>query len=216
MDQNHIIIKANQVNFQNFIFYPDIEIMKNEIVFLSGRSGAGKSTFLKILNKTVSLTSGEVLYFGENIEQMHSLKLRKKILLVSQKAFLFPGTVEDNIRLFYEFREEPMIDRIKMQEFWDICCVPFDSAKESAYLSGGEKQRVFLAIMLSFQPKVLLLDEPTSALDRETAHQVMEQIREYCRKSGITVIAVSHDKDMTERFADREIYLDERRQENHK
>lgn len=75
-------------------------------------------------------------------------------------------------------------------------------------MSGGEKQRLYLAIFLSFRPEVLMLDEPTSALDETTARRVMGNILDYCRKEKITVIAVSHDKALTEKFAENILALE--------
>ena len=69
-------------------------------------------------------------------------------------------------------------------------------------MSGGERQRVYIGIFLSFNPKVLMLDEPTSALDDENSEIVIKNVLDYCKDQGITVIVVSHDKQLTDKFAE--------------
>lgn len=81
------------LRFQNIIQYPKICIHKNSFVFLTGRSGCGKSTYLKILNRTILPTGGDVLYCGQNINSYPVLEYRKRVLLVPQEVFLMEGTV---------------------------------------------------------------------------------------------------------------------------
>ncbi len=90
----------------------------------------------------------------------------------------------------------------EMKYFLDICCVPFSLDSDCTTMSGGEKQRVYIAIFLSFKPKILMLDEPTSALDKENSANVMKNVLSYCTEHGITVVVVSHDSNITEIFAD--------------
>jgi putative ABC transport system ATP-binding protein len=94
-----------------------------------------------------------------------------------------------------------------MQACLDACRVPFPLDTPCDTLSGGEKQRVFLAIALSFRPAVFLLDEPTSALDGTTAEALMANLTEYCRNSGVAALVVSHDRHLTEKFAERTVDL---------
>lgn len=96
-----------------------------------------------------------------------------------------------------------------MTYYLDLCSVPFSLDSDCTNMSGGERQRVYIAIFLSFKPKVLMLDEPTSALDKETGIKVIDNILTYCKKNEITVVAVSHDGDIIDKFADHIIAIGE-------
>ena len=75
-------------------------------------------------------------------------------------------------------------------------------------MSGGERQRIYIAICLSFHPKVLMLDEPTSALDEATAVSLLQNLKQYCNEHGITLIAITHDKTLAKSYGDEYISLD--------
>lgn len=96
-----------------------------------------------------------------------------------------------------------------MLKFLALCQVPFTPDDLCDNMSGGEKQRVFLAICLSFLPKVLMLDEPTSALDARTADALMGAVKAHCHTQGVTLLVVSHDPTLAQRYADAQIYLGE-------
>jgi putative ABC transport system ATP-binding protein len=97
----------------------------------------------------------------------------------------------------------------EMKYFLNLCSVPFSLNSNCTIMSGGERQRVYIAIFLSFKPKVLMLDEPTSALDKQTGIEVMDNILDYCKKNEITVVAVSHDVNLTDKFAENVITIGE-------
>ncbi|MCL2847164.1 MAG: ABC transporter ATP-binding protein [Firmicutes bacterium] len=191
-----------KVNFIDLISYPDLTIEKRKASFIIGESGTGKSTLLKLLNGTVSATSGEIFYNGENIENLDPVELRREVLLAGQNAYLFDRTIEENFDTFYKYRDLLPLENEKKTQYLKTLCVPFELDAQCSILSGGEKQRVFIAICLSFNPKVLLLDEPTSALDDATAHNVIKSVKEYCKKNDITLIIVSHSKEIIETHAD--------------
>lgn len=202
------IIECKKLNFQNRIHYPPIEIERDRITFICGESGCGKSTLLKLFNATVSPSEGEIVYDGRPLDSMDSVALRKEVLLVSQNVFLFDGTVEENFRQYYAYRELPPLSPEQMRKYLSICCADFDLSANCVTMSGGERQRVFIAICLSLKPKVLMLDEPTSALDEATAGQFFSNLRDFCGENAITLLVVSHDKSLAARFADTVIPLE--------
>ena len=204
----NILFKANRLCFFETICFANIAIPAGRTTFVTGPSGTGKSTLLRLFNGVLSPTHGEIFYNGKNLKELDTIDLRQRVLLVSQAVFLFEGTIRDNFMAFYEHRELPAPSDDVIAEFLTVCCLPFAPDASCNNMSGGEKQRLYLAIFLSFRPEVLMLDEPTSALDETTARRVMGNILDYCRKEKITVIAVSHDKALTEKFAENILALE--------
>lgn len=196
----------NTSNLQiNNIQYDDLSLLEDEVTFLSGPSGCGKSTLLKLFNGTLSPGWGTVYYDGKDISAMDSISLRKEVSLVTQEVFLFNTTIEGNFKEFYAYRELSPPGRETMMEYLALCCLdlPLDALCTS--MSGGERQRVYLAIFLSLRPKVLMLDEPTSALDQKNSLAMLESILHHCKENHITLIIVSHDLSLAEKYADRKI-----------
>lgn len=201
-----ILEVVNEMIFHD-IYYRDIFILKNKVNFIIGSSGAGKTTLLKLFNATYTPDSGKILYLGKDIEEIDTISLRKEIVLASQALYLFDASIKDNFRQFYEYRGEPVPSDNTIEKFLEICCVPFTLDHDCTRMSGGEKQRVYMAILLSFCPKVLLLDEPTSALDKDNSQMVMKNITHFCKENEITLVVVSHDGKITEVFAENIINL---------
>ena len=201
------LFTLEKVNFENIINYSDIQILEGGVTFICGDSGTGKSTLLKLLNGVLDPTEGEVIYEGKGLSLYDSMALRRDILLVSQSAYLFNGTIRDNFATFYEYRELACISDEEMKRYLKICSIDLPLETMSYNLSGGEKQRVFIAICLSFEPKVLMLDEPTSALDERNAFCLMENIKSYCAQQGKTLLVISHDLKIVDYFADYRIQL---------
>lgn len=207
-----IILSAKNLSFRNIIKYPDIDIKRGRTVFICGESGCGKSTLLRLLNGTLSADSGEIKYNGETIDSLDTVTLRKEVLLVSQTVFLFDETIKSNFIKFYQYRDllPPPDEQIK--KYLNLCCTQLQLDERCDTMSGGERQRVFIAICLSFLPKVLMLDEPTSALDEKTGRNLLHNIKQFCKENEITLIVVSHDKSLVDAFADEKIML--KRNEN--
>jgi putative ABC transport system ATP-binding protein len=201
------LFSLQNVNFKNIIYYTDIEIPKNCVTFICGESGCGKSTLLKLLNGVISADSGEILYADKPIEKYDPIALRREVLLCGQSPFLFDGNIKENFEEYYKYRDLPRVSLEKAHTFLKICAADFPLEAPCITMSGGEKQRVFTAICLSFHPNVLLLDEPTSALDDVTANIMMTNIKVFCQKENITLIVVSHNKALAESYADYTILL---------
>ena len=198
------------LRFENVKFikeYDDFSIDKNEVVFVVGKSGSGKSTLLKLINNTLQLKSGRIFYKDKNILNIKPVELRRNIIMTSQENFLFDMTIRENFHEFYKLRDLEELTDEEIAKFLKITNFDVDVNLDVEKLSGGEKQRVFLAIALSLNPEVLLLDEPTSALDEKTSFSMMKNIVEYCKNNDITLIIVTHQKNLVEEFADKIIDL---------
>ena len=200
------------LRFENVKFikeYDDFSIDKNEVVFVVGKSGSGKSTLLKLINNTLQLKSGRIFYKDENILNIKPVELRRNIIMTSQENFLFDMTIRENFHKFYKLRDLEELTDEEITKFLKITNFDVDLNLNVEKLSGGEKQRVFLAIALSLDPEVLLLDEPTSALDNKTAFDMMKNIVNYCKHNDITLVVVTHARQLVDEFADKIIDLGE-------
>ncbi|MFX0116349.1 MAG: ATP-binding cassette domain-containing protein [Candidatus Hodarchaeota archaeon] len=183
-----------------------IKIDRKGITGIIGPSGAGKSTFLRLLNRLISPSQGKLLLEGSDYTIIPIRQLRKKIGLVQQRPFLFPGSVRDNIEYGpkiwgLEYSEEELIVILAKvalpSEFLDR---PIEG------LSGGEQQRVSLARSLANQPQVLLLDEPTSGLD-VASEEIFEQTVQELSQEGIKIIIVTHSLEQTKRLTDQLLFV---------
>ena len=129
--------------------------------------------------------------------------------MTSQENFLFDMTIRENFHEFYKLRDLEELTDEEITKFLKITNFDVDLNLNVEKLSGGEKQRVFLAIALSLDPEVLLLDEPTSALDNKTAFDMMKNIVNYCKHNDITLVVVTHARQLVDEFADKIIDLGE-------
>lgn len=197
------IIKSTEgLSFSDILVYPKIDIKKNTFTFIRGKSGSGKSTYLKLLNRTLLPSQGEIFYEDKNIKDYPVLDYRKEVLLVPQEVFLTEGTIYDNFKFYFEARDEEVISEDEMDTFLKLACLDKDITSNVLNLSGGERQRVFLAIFLSLKPKVVLLDEPTSALDISTSNELMKSLKNYFKENDITSVCVSHNDEIVDKYSE--------------
>ncbi|MCL2036988.1 MAG: energy-coupling factor ABC transporter ATP-binding protein [Oscillospiraceae bacterium] len=209
------LFTLENVDFKNIITYPRIEIQQNALTFICGESGSGKSTLLKLLNGVISPSDGIITYSGKNLDEYTPVMLRREVLLCGQSAFLFEGSIWDNFNKYRDYRELPPLSPEEARKYLKICAADFSLESPCDTMSGGERQRVFIAICLSFCPKVLLLDEPTSALDDTTANTLMSNVKEFCKRENITLIVISHSKTLAATYADYIITLSHHGSERH-
>lgn len=200
-------ISVKNVVFQSIIKFPNIEISKGKTTFIHGPSGCGKSTLLRLINGTISPEKGAIFYNKKNIMDIDTIELRREILLIDQSVYLFAGSIEENFTKYYEYREDAVPSQNEMKKFLEICSADFPLNARCETMSGGERQRVYIAIFLSFMPKVVMLDEPTSALDNTTSERMMDNIRRFTAENDMTTIVVSHYLPLAEKYADAIITL---------
>lgn len=202
------ILRTSEINFKGILSYPKIEIEENQVTFICGESGAGKSTLLKLFNGTLFADSGTVFYDETNIEELDTIRLRQEVMLVNQKVYLFKGSILENFKIFYGYRNKKAPNKAEIKKYLALCCADFSLEQPCESMSGGEKQRVYIAICLSMNPRVLMLDEPTSALDEKTSKRMLEKIKTFCHPHNMTLIVISHDPSLSEQYADRRVLIE--------
>ena len=171
---------------------------KGEFVVVAGASGAGKSTILNILGGMDSPSSGKIIVDGKYIDNYSNKELityrRYDIGFVFQFYNLVQNlTAKENVELATQICKEPLdIDEV-------MEAVGLADRKDNfpAQLSGGEQQRVAIAIALAKNPKLLLCDEPTGALDYNTGKAILKLLQDTCRKMKMTVIIITHNLALT-------------------
>ena len=178
-----------------------------ETLAIFGPSGSGKSSLLRLLNRLDEPTEGTVYLNEVDYRQILPPELRRRVGMVTQRAFLFPGTVADNLRFGPKQRGQQLSDPKIDQLLISVHLAGFAS-RDVANLSGGEAQRVSFARTLANDPEVFLLDEPTSALDEEAKREVEAVIQRIAREQGIPCILVTHDAAQAVRLAERALVLE--------
>lgn len=189
-----------------------IRIEKGEFVFVVGKSGSGKSTFIKLLLKELDPSSGRLYVGGRQVTELKRKQIsmyRRKIGVVFQDFRLLKNkTVYENVAF-----AQQIIGMTKRQIAGNVPIMLEMvglTGKENAYpneLSGGEQQRVAIARALINQPAILLADEPTGNLDPQTAWDIMMLLQEV-NKAGTTVVVVTHNNDIVDVMQKRVITLD--------
>lgn len=203
---SQLLFESKSLEFQH-IHYPDFRIYETEMTFLTGPSGSGKTTLFKLLNGTLTPTSGTLLFRSSPLSEIPTSDLRKEILLVGQSAFLFDGTIFQNYAEYYRYLGCSTPSRDSILRYLEVCCAPFLPEQDCLNLSGGERHRVFASIYLSLHPRVLLLDEPTGALDHDNSLCFIKSLRSYCSENGITPILISHDSGLLETFGSQVLFI---------
>ncbi len=173
-----------------------LEIARGETLVLLGRSGSGKTTTLKLINRLLSPTEGEILVNGRSLAQWDVIRLRRMIGYVIQEVGLFPHfTIERNIGLVPKIENWPA-PRIRERVRELLNLVGLDAQIASRYpheLSGGQRQRVGVARALAADPPILLMDEPFGALDPLTRDELQREFLQLQERLHKTIVFVTHD-----------------------
>jgi len=196
-----------------------IKIEKGEFTLITGPSGCGKTTLCRCFNGLIphfyqGELKGEVVVAGLKVAEKQIYELAKHVGLVFQNPEnqLFALSVEKDVAFGLENLGVPR-EKLRARVDWALRLTGIQDLRERApyELSGGQQQRVAIASVLAMQPEIIVLDEPTSFLDPLGAKKIFEDIYKLNKKLGITVVLVEHRLDLTARYADHIIIMDEGR-----
>ncbi len=189
-----------------------LEIADGQVIALLGRSGSGKTTMLKTVNRLRAFTSGDVLVDGRSVNTWDVIKLRRRIGYVIQETGLFPHlTVEENVCVVPQLERWPAERmRARFQEVMDLVGLSADdfARRYPRELSGGQRQRVGVARALAADPAILLMDEPFGALDPITRADLQRAFLNTARRVAKTIVLVTHDLREALLLASRIVLLD--------
>jgi putative ABC transport system ATP-binding protein len=190
-----------------------VQVESGQFMAILGTSGSGKSTLLNLFGGLDRPTSGEIRYDGRSLAPFTAREMSRYRLecvgMIFQSFNLIPTmTARENVALALAFAGEPRVSRnVKAAGLLERVGLGHRLDHLPAELSGGEQQRVSIARAVANQPRVLLADEPTGNLDSRRALEILELLNEMRRRDGRTIILVTHDQQLAERYADRIVRL---------
>lgn len=196
----------------------NLDIKENEIICIMGSSGSGKSTLLSCLNgfliENGGSYTGDVFFRGENIKNIKSIELKRKISTLFQDSKPFDFSIEKNITYAMEFYEGKVKNKKEKVKTLLASVNLYDEVKDnlslsSSKLSGGQRQRLCIARMLTTCPEVLIFDEPCSSLDEKNSIIIESLIKELSKK--YTIIISTHNEKQANRLADRIIRIENKK-----
>ena len=185
----------------------NFSVERAEVLGIIGPSGAGKSTLLRLINRLDEPTNGSVLFRGQDYRSLDTATLRRSIGMVMQRAYLFPGTVAQNVA-FGALQQGRTVSGSEIDELLSEVGLAGYVNRDARTLSGGEAQRVAITRALANDPEVLLLDEPTSALDEASRDSVQRLLESLIRERHLTCIWVTHSLEQARTMADRILVLE--------
>lgn len=215
MDGHPIVVTALRKSFsgRTVLNGINLQVATGETVALLGRSGTGKSVFLKLLIGLQAPDSGFIRICGREITTLDLNKLnevRKRVGFLFQQAALYDSlTVEENVAFPLErHRKSSAVERgARVKELLASVGMQHDLEKMPSQISGGMQKRVGLARALALDPEILLFDEPTAGLDPITASEIALLIRTLKENRKLTAIVVTHDIHSARIFADRLVLM---------
>src|SRR5215472_15892705 len=202
----HYVIGESVIRAVNDV---SLTVPTGEFLALLGSSGSGKSTLLNLIAGLDRPSSGSVIAEGQDLSKMSALELPRYRLqtvgMVYQSFNLLPRMkLEENVELHLRLAEVDRSERAaRVREALERVRLEKRIGHRPSELSGGEQQRTAIARALVNRPKILLADEPTGNLDSTTGEVILTQLREIQNNPGMTIVMVTHERTLAERFADR-------------
>ncbi|MDF2674426.1 MAG: transporter related [Clostridiales bacterium] len=201
------MFKIKDLKYKNILNIKYLVIPEHKVNCIVGQSGSGKTTLMRMLNKLISPDAGTILFEGNDLSNINSVELRRKVVMLPQTPILFDGSIRENLQIGLRFAEKNEETEAVMLEVLKLVHLNKSLDENADKLSGGEKQRLSLGRVILLNPDVFLLDEPSSALDEDTEQLIIKAVVEYSKKNNKTVIMVTHSKKVASTFADNIIEI---------
>jgi len=201
---------TREVDGKIIVAHVSMKVFPAEVVAVVGPSGAGKSSLLRLFNRLDEPTAGAVYLDEKDYREIPPRELRRRVGMIMQMPYLFPGTVAENIRFGPQQQGEEISD-VDIEALLERVGLAGFSDRTVDRLSGGEAQRVAIARALANSPEALLLDEPTSALDEDAKAVVETLLEEIIRAEGLTCVWVTHDRAQAVRMGHRVALMEDGR-----
>ncbi len=191
----------------------NVGIEPGEFVYVIGPTGAGKSTFIKLLYREEVATTGKVIVAGTDVSKLKNRNVpyfRRNLGIVFQDyRLLKKKTVFENVAFALEAIDTPKMEiRKKVRDVLELVGLSDKANSFPHQLSGGQQQRVAIARAIVNKPKVLIADEPTGNLDPDTSLEIMSILERINLEQGTTILMVTHDKSIVEKIKKRTILID--------
>ncbi len=196
------------VKYKNILTVEELQLGEKAITSISGPSGGGKTTLLRLLNNIISPDQGKIFYQERNLEEYEPLELRRRVMMLPQNPILYGDSIRESFLKAQEFsgNEVSLTEAEEMLEHLHLEKKLEDTTEE---LSGGERQRIALACLLLISPETMLLDEPTASLDSSNERDIVHFLAEFARSRGKKMIMVTHAPEVAASVADQEVIIED-------
>ncbi|MFW5790875.1 MAG: ATP-binding cassette domain-containing protein [Bacillota bacterium] len=201
------MFKLEKVIYKDILKIDYLELGSEKITALSGPSGGGKTTLLKLLINFITPDSGKIFYKNEPLESYSPEVIRNKIKMLGQQPIMFGETIQEEFEIAANFANFKQHNTSDYKELLKIVRLNKNLFDKSSELSGGEKQRLGLARLLLLKPEILLLDEPTASLDKDNQKHILDFLNDYTKTNGSKIIMVTHSPELTKEIAKDQIII---------
>lgn len=201
------MFKLSNIKFKNILAIPALCINK-PITCIVGSSGSGKTTLLRMLNCLTVPDGGTILYKGQDVSKIDTVKLRRKVVMLGQTPVMYSGSIEDNLQIGLEFSKKLPASKATLEDTLARVELNKQLTDRCTILSGGEKQRLCLARVMLMDADTYLLDEPSAALDKETEQFIIENFSKFVFENNKQLIMVTHSEQIAQKFPDSIIRIE--------
>lgn len=208
------LFHIEKLTYKHILNIDSLQIPAGKLVCICGKSGSGKTTFLKMLNRMLTPDSGIISYKNHTLDNLNIMDLRREVPMLGQTPVMFGGTIFDNLMAGLRFSQnsigEKQMSEESLKQVLQKLQITQDLDTPTSVLSGGEKQRLAIGRILLMETPVCLMDEPSSALDDGTEDLVLSYLLQNIHQKGLSVIMVTHSKRITETFGEKILELSSR------